>query len=241
MRPVTRSLCVLLLGAPLPSQSVQDVKTPPKRDRVPVETEACRRALVKLSARHRDAKIITASYRQERTTALLKRPLISTGTLALRKDPACMIFRTAGKHPTTIRLTYESYEVLRASRKTLERTPLLDRSLPDALFQAMAPQLQRLEKSFVIVESWRLGEALGIRLRPRKKASEFVQDITLVIDEKRNELRRVAYRDPQGDQISLILSELHLDPKLPKTAFELVIPDGTRVLVHKPPKKKPTK
>lgn len=220
---------------------MQDVKKPPKPDRVKVGIEACRRALTKLSARHGGAKIITASYRQERTTALLKRPLISTGTLALRKDPACMIFRAAGKHPTTIRLTYESYEVLRASRKTLERTPLADRSLPDALFQAMAPQLQRLEKSFVIVESWRLGAALEIRLRPREKGSEFVRDITLVIDEKRHELRRIAYRDPQGDQVSLILSELRLDPKLPKKTFELVVPDGTKVLVHKPLKKKALK
>jgi hypothetical protein len=133
-----------------------------------VRREAARQALERVAARHRQAEVLTAAYRQERSSALLVRPLVSTGRLALRRDPPCLMFHTAGEGGTVIRLTRTMYEVHRPAQKTLERTPMAAPTLPDALFQAFRPDPEVLGKRFRItaLEEGE-GEGAGVGGKPR--------------------------------------------------------------------------
>ncbi|MCA8957287.1 MAG: hypothetical protein KDC87_14525 [Planctomycetes bacterium] len=204
-----------------------------------------RTALHKLAKAHGKARFLAAEYRQERTSALLRKPLVSTGTLVLRLDPPCLVFTASGANGTKIRLTRDTYEVYRPSRARLERTVLPDPTQAAALFGAFRPVPEVLEARFRITRAVRRTRRvaraeqrlLEVTLVPKDAAeAKLIRQLSITLDETGNRLHAIAYRDPQGDAVRLFLDKLQVRDKVDAAAFDWTVPKGTEVLVHRPPK-----
>lgn len=194
-----------------------------------------RQALGALAKKQAEATHMSAKYRQERSTVLLRTPLVSFGTLTLRAKPACIIFRNISANGAIIRLTKKLYEVHRPAQKTLERTILPSSTLAEALFQSFQPNPRSLEKNFRITKVKSDDKVVRIELEPRDKYSRrLLTSFSITVATKTSSLQRIGYTDPQGDAVVLILENLNLKPKLKKAAFDLLIPANTKVLTHKP-------
>jgi len=195
--------------------------------------EPAKEALRKLSVRMKDARTLTAKIVQRRTSALLEEPITSKGTLYYRREPGKLVFRMSEPRETWIHLDKDAYQVYRPEEKRLERIEFQNDELAPRLFMVFEPKEAELGKAFAI----RRGESppgeILVRLEPLDpKTLRAFSKLTLLLSEEDGTMRRIAYTDPEGDDVQFDLSQVAVNPELPPRAFDLVIPEGTRVLTH---------
>lgn len=227
-----------LLGlAPRPSaQEPPAQRTQPP----PADREQAGRDLEALAERHRGLTTFTARYVQRRTTALLAEPLLTTGELAFRRQPGCVVFRTDPPRAAVVRLDEQVYEVHRPARRRLERFRLAAPDLPRALFAALGGDAAALQADFELVAFARLPAADGttrhrIELEPRDVGvRERLSRLVLLVATDGGALHAVTYRDPAGDLVEIELVRLQADPE-PRPIFALEVPQGTEIVEHAPP------
>lgn len=230
----TAPLAILLVTSlPIPGQSDNQQKL----------REEGRALLVRLGAKH-TAKTLRASYVQERTSLLVTKPLVSNGRLFFQAEPSCIVFRVEKPRLVTVRLDTKVYEVHRPTRKRLERYHLPSTRLPQALFQALSPRIREIERDFritrVTVDGKGEKRVHRIELIPRDAAArQYLDRFRVSVRTSDAALTEVRYRDPQGDLVTLRLTDIELDPKLPKGTFTIDAPSGTKTIEHRPKPKKP--
>ena len=199
---------------------------------VPQQDEPAREAIRKLSERFRDVKTLSARVTQKRKSALLETPIVSSGTLCYRRDPARLVFRMTEPRITEIHLDRTSYQVYRPDEKRLERMDFEGDSSAAKLFLVFEPKPEEIGKGFAVRSGEAKDGALEVHLEPtdetvRKRLKKL--SLTIAAD---GTLRRIAVTDGDGDDVEFELSELKADPDLPAETFELRVPEGTRVLRH---------
>jgi len=195
--------------------------------------EAARAALGRLSERFRDLRTLSCSVVQERRTALLDKPIASSGTMIYRRDPARLVFRMSEPRSTEIHLDPRTYQVHRPDEKRLERIEFGDDGLTGRLLMVFRPGEGELGKAFSVRAGESKGGDLEVRLEPTdEKAREKLRRLVLTVRESDGALRRILYEDAEGDEVRFDLSDVKLNPDLPAEAFELRVPEGTRVFRH---------
>jgi hypothetical protein len=248
-------LQIVALAGALPVAAQQPPREPapvaPAAPAAPAAEDlaAARAAVRALGARHADLQQLECEYVQERSSALLREPLRSSGRLRWRREPPCLVFEVAGPRPARLRLDEHRYEVHRPDRRQLERFAFAGPELPRALLDAFAPDLDAIERRMKIVQVERgAGDApqSSIRFAPTDPALQAVlTSLSLTIEPKAAELRAIAYTDAQGDSVVLRLSDIDRDPELADASFAIDAPPGTRVLDHParkpPPAKEPSR
>jgi outer membrane lipoprotein-sorting protein len=195
--------------------------------------ESAKEALRKLSVRMKDARTLTAKIVQKRTSALLADPITSKGTLFYRRDPGKLVFRMSDPRETWIHLDKDAYQVYRPGEKRLERIEFQSDELAPRLFMVFEPKEAEIGKAFAI----RRGESppgeILVRLEPLDpKTRRAFSRLSLVLGQEDGALRRIAYTDPEGDDVQFDLSEVAINSELPPGTFELVVPEGTRILTY---------
>ena len=184
-------------------------------------------ALKALAERMKDAKTMTCKVRQVRKTALVERPLVSSGTMAYRREPGRLVFRLTEPRTSEIHMDRATYQVYRPDEKRLERIEFEDDALTGQLLRLFDPQPDALGKSFKIS---RAGD--DVLLEPLdEKVKQRLASLALTV--KDGELRRLRYTQADGDEVTLEMSDVRLNPDLPASSFELRVPEGTRILTHK--------
>lgn len=210
--------------------------------------EEGRKLLERLVTAHGQLAQMTADYTQFRTTALTKKPLQSTGTLAFRREPGCVVFRVATPKTAVIRLDSKVYEVWRPEQNRLERFVLASDEMPRLLFDALAPTTASLQKGFAIESCVPVEVAEGqparraIALVPNGEATKQVaQRITLTVELDTAKLCGFGYRDPRGDEVRIELTALTLHEKADPARFAMELPAGAKVTEQRvpPPEAKP--
>lgn len=187
-------------------------------------------ALRTLAERMKDARTLSCAVKQTRKTALLETPLVSSGTMLYRREPGRLVFRLKEPRATEIHMDRASYQVYRPDEKRLERLEFEDDALTGQLLTLFEPKPEALGKAFRMSSS-----GSDILLEPLdEKAKKRLSSIALTLDGP--ELRRIRYTQPDGDEVSFEMSDVRLNPDLPAGAFELKVPEGTRVLSHKVPR-----
>lgn len=225
---------VLVLVGDLLAQSGD---TPPARPPATpaVDEVAALADLTALGNRHRAVNVLTASYVQRRTSAILQEPLVTRGQLAFRRRPGCVVFRTEQPRPTVVRLDEQTYQVFRPERKRLERFLLESPELPRSLFLAFTADVEVLRRDYQVTGFERHGEGQvlhTITLEPKLAAiKQRLHQLRITLDGKTLRLHAVAYRDAAKDLVEIELDELTLDPKV-APAFDLVIPPDTEIMEH---------
>ena len=197
------------------------------------QDDDARAALQKLADRLKDVKTLSAKVAQSRKTALLDAPLVSSGTLLYRREPARLVFRMTEPRVTEIHLDRSAYQVYRPDEKRLERIEFENDDVTGRLLMVFQPKADEIGKAFGI----RTGESakgeIVVLLEPvDEKVRRRVRRLALTLGEPDAALKRIVFTDPDGDEVRLDLSEVALDPTLDAAAFELKVPEGTRILKH---------
>jgi len=192
---------------------------------------AAEAALKKLAARMRDARTLTANVVQRRKTELLDKPIVSSGSMAYRRDPAQLIFRLTEPRRAEILLDKSSYQVYRPDERRLERIDFEGEDVTSRILLVFEPKSEEVGKAFRVTgresRDGRIDvvlEASDERVRKRMK------QIVLTVAETDGALSRIAYIDAEGDEVQFELSQVVVNPDLPPEAFSLKVPEGTRIL-----------
>jgi outer membrane lipoprotein-sorting protein len=201
---------------------------------LPQETPAdaaANAALRKLAARMKEARTLTAAVVQSRKTELLDQPIVSSGSMAYRREPAQLFFRLTEPRRAEILLDRTSYQVYRPDEKRLERIDFEGEDVTSRILMVFEPKTEEVGKAFKVTG----GESRDGRIEVILEASDErvrkrMKKIVLTVAEADGTLSRVAYTDAEGDEVRFDLSQVVVNPDLPPDAFALRIPEGTRVL-----------
>ena len=193
--------------------------------------EAAKAALKKLAARMRDVRTLTAKVVQSRRTELLDQPIVSSGRMAYRRDPARLVFQLTEPRKAEIHLDKTSYQVYRPDEKRLERIDFENDDVTSRILMVFEPKADEIGKAFTITGGESRDGWIDVRLdssdeRFRKR----MRKIVLTVAEADGALRRIAYTDAEGDDVQFDLSEVAINPELPAETFALKTPEGTRIL-----------
>ena len=197
------------------------------------DEDPARAALTRLAERLKDAKTLSAKVVQSRKTALLDQPIVSSGTLYYRREPARLVFRMAEPRVTEIHLDKGAYQVYRPDEKRLERIEFGTDEIMGRLLMVFEPKPDEIGKAFTIRKGGAAKGEIEVLLEAGdEKVRKHLSKLALSLDEKEGTLKRIAYTDSEGDEVRFELTELKLNPELDAAAFELKVPEGTRVLKH---------
>lgn len=237
VRPVLAT--VLLLGA---GRGQEPVPTPaPAPARVEPAVVRAGESLLRAHAeRCRAVKVLVADYQQTRTTRLSREPLQSRGTFLFVREPACIVFRATAPRVSVVRLRASLYEVFRPERKRLERFRLDGPELSQGLFAAVGGDADLLLREFAVQACGPDPAAAGrtlLVLTPRREAvRERLRELRLSFADQGGALAAVAYVDPAGDLVEILLRDLRVDPESPPSC-EFELPADTTIVEHAAPKR----
>ena len=196
-------------------------------------TDEAQETLRKLSARLEKAETLSCKVKQSRTTALLLKPLVSSGMLFYRRKPGRLVFRLTDPRTTEIHLDRKTYQVYRPAEKRLERTVFEGEALGAHLLEIFKPRVETIKKRFTLTASEGKDGETVIRMVPTdEKLRKRLTALTITVHDADATLRQIVITDPDGDTIRMDLTDLKINPKLQKKTFELIVGPGTRVLRH---------
>jgi len=197
----------------------------------PSADAAAKAALEKLAAKMKDVRTLTASVTQSRKTELLDKPIVSSGTMAYRRDPARLVFHLTEPRQAEIHLDKSSYQVYRPDEKRLERIDFEGGDVTAKILMVFEPKAEEIGKAFTVKGGDVRGGAIDVHLESSdERFRKRMKKIVLTIVEADGALRRIAYTDAEGDEVQFDLDKVEVNPPLPADAFALKIPEGTRIL-----------
>lgn len=192
---------------------------------------AAKAALRKLADRFKEARTLSARVRQSRRTELLDKPIVSSGMMYYRRDPARLVFRLTEPRKAEIHMDRTSYQVYRPDEKRLERTDFENDEVTGKILMVFEPKPDELGKSFAVRGGESKDGRIEVRLEPAdEKVRRRLKRVSLSIAEADGALGRLSYFDGEGDEVTLDLSDVAINPDLAADLFALQVPEGTRVL-----------
>ncbi|MEM7167137.1 MAG: outer membrane lipoprotein carrier protein LolA [Planctomycetota bacterium] len=225
-------VCALLFGAASSRAFAQESDPSHAAAKEAATAKRAQEVLDRLALKQQSLQTMTADFRQEVTTPLTLRPIVSKGKLSFRREPACACFTITEPRPSIVRFDADSYQVYRPREKRAERFLLEDGDLAAALVQVLAPRTTELQKSFRATATEVDGNVV-VELHPTAaEMQRYFTRLSLTVDDKKTELRAIGYRNKDGDTVEITLSDVQLDPQLDATTFSAALPEGTEVLVH---------
>ena len=192
---------------------------------------AAKAALQKLTAKMKDVHTLTASVTQSRKTELLDKPIVSSGSMAYRRDPALLVFHLTEPRKAEVHLDKSSYQVYRPDEKRLERIDFDSGDVTAKILMVFEPKADEIGKAFAVKGGEVHEGAIDVHLESSdERFKKRMKKIVLTIAEADGALRRISYTDAEGDEVQFDLDKVEVNPPLPADAFALKIPEGTRVL-----------
>jgi outer membrane lipoprotein-sorting protein len=192
---------------------------------------AAKAALEKLAARMKDVRMLTAKVVQSRKTELLDKPIVSSGTMAYRRNPARLVFHLTEPRHAEIHLDQGSYQVYRPDEKRLERIDFAGEDVTSKILMVFEPKADDIGKAFIVHGGEAKDGDIEVRLESsNEQLRKRMKKIALTVAQSDGALKRIAYTDAEGDEIQFDLSDVVINPELPAETFSLKIPEGTRVL-----------
>lgn len=192
---------------------------------------AARAALDKLAGKMKDVRTLTADVVQSRKTELLDKPIVSSGTMAYRRDPARLVFHLTEPRKAEIHLDKGSYQVYRPDEKRVERIDFESEDVTTRILMVFEPKADEIGKAFSVKGENAKDGLIDVRLESSdERFRKRMKRIVLTIAEADGGLRRIAYTDAEGDEVQFDLSRVQINPALAAEEFALKIPEGTRVL-----------
>jgi outer membrane lipoprotein-sorting protein len=206
---------------------------------------ACSAAVWPVAARAEDAKLaarlddidrragraadLSGRFRQEKHTALLKKPLVSTGRIRM-KGP---VVRWDTERPEPAVLHSDGREIrLYYPRQSVVEVYPIDRRLAD-LAASPLPRLAALREHFRIEPGGTPRDPAGaieIRLVPTDKMlAEHVDEVRVTLDVPSACVTKVEMFDADGDTTLIQFTDVKTNTGIRDSDLELTVPAGTKV------------
>lgn len=184
-----------------------------------------------------------ARFRQSRTIPMLRRPMVSSGTLLMRDG--AIRWDTLEPAPSTmlvsegeIRLYYPESAILEIYSTTGGSTGAADAGdLPAQARGGARPRLSQLRDRFTITEipassfeNAPAGDLLGLELTPiDEPTAAQVRRVRVLIDTAIPMVRRVQITNAEGELTDIELSDLRFDRPISAEQMRLRVPEGTLI------------
>lgn len=257
------SVCLLLLAVLLQSQPQPTPATPaaagPGMTAPPSEDPVLIRRLEVIDAYAAGITDLTATFDQRRHTALLRKPLVSSGRVRLKGS--VIRWDTAAPGASVLVIDATSLRILYPEQRALEIYPM--ESGLSRLASTPLPRLKVIREQFVIREckpsemdgglAAGTTAALAIVLTPTgEDLKKYVREVRVLLDEpppgepgneKQGEnrpregrdhrpygvARQVEVTDADGDRTIVVFTDIQVNIGLQDSELALVVPDGTRI------------
>ena len=189
----------------------------------------------KLQAVDREASKIRnlqAKFVQEKHTLLLKKPLVSTGSIV--QIGRRVLIRTDEPRPSVVAMDAQQIRMYYPKDKVLEVYPMHHAAGRLAAWPMLRPA--QMADRFDIEPLPATGtpeqnQTLALRLKPRRKPlSERIRQIDVRIDPKRGVMKSLAIYDVDGDRTVMKLSDIRINQKLKDESVELTVPKSVRII-----------
>ena len=229
-RSVVYLLTLLLLGASLRAADAPAM---------PTEDPALIKRLQAVDARAGDVQDLFAHFKQEKFTALLKRPLVSSGTVRVKGTK--VKWDTEKPEPAVLYLDAAQIKLYYPKQKLVEIYPI-DRRLSD-LAASPLPRLQTLRQHFWIeqIPLKEFGTAgatdeqqIALKLTPKDASlAEHVQFVRVLLDVKNAHILTAETTDAadvgeEADRTLITFSDVKTNAGLKDQDLDLVVPKGTK-------------
>ena len=194
---------------------------------------ALQKQLEDLDARAAKIKDFTADFRQEKFTALLKKPVVSTGVVRVAgsvirwdtKKPAAAVLYSDAKQ---VRMYYPDQKLLEIYT--------IDQRLGD-LAASPLPRLKSLREHFSVERSDGKSftppkdrEVLSLNLVPiGESLREHVDHVAVLLDLKSAHILEMEMVDADGDRTHVSMSNVRLDTEIKAADLKLTVPDDTTI------------
>jgi outer membrane lipoprotein-sorting protein len=178
-------------------------------------------------------KDLSADFEQQKKTALLKKPLVSSGTIKLKG--AKTRWDTAKPHPTVMTIDSAEVRIYYPDQKTVEVYPVQGEMAK--LASSPLPRIAVIREQFDIAEAKptdidpkATGELLALSLTPKLGTlKEHIQRVRVLIDTSTACAKTVEITDADGDQTTISFTNIKLDKGLADKDVEFTAPKGTTV------------
>jgi outer membrane lipoprotein-sorting protein len=188
--------------------------------------------LTEIDARAAKVKSLSANFDQQKFTALLRKPLESSGTV--RINGSVMRWDTKQPEPSVLLIDGKEAKVYYPNQKTLEIYPM-DKRLAD-LAASPLPRLDVLKARFAfrqidnseLDKSAPAGRFIALELTPTDPAlAEHVQRVRVLLDVAGAYIIKAEMTDSDGDRTALSFRDVQLNAAVGDLA--LAVPPGTAV------------
>jgi outer membrane lipoprotein-sorting protein len=176
---------------------------------------------------------VTADFEQKKFTPMLKKPLVSSGTVLATGSTA--LWKTTKPQPTSMRVSPKEICIYYPSQSLEEIYPVQGQL--GALAASPLPRLEVLQKFFSferdsaksLDNSKSDADYLAVKLTPvSDELAKHVKQVRVLLDRKTGAIQLAENTDADGDRTVLTFSNLKLDAKLDADALDLTVPAGTR-------------
>lgn len=224
-------VAAILLAQPAPNQpSAHPPETPARAPTAPTFEERLKQVDAKMGA----VQDLRADFEQRKKTPLLKRPLVSKGSLLSKRGD--VLWTTTEPRKTKMLVTDKHVKIYYPDDKLVEVYPI------DARFREAAggplPRLSRLRDRFEITElnPKELSESaateglVAFKLTPKAEdLRRHLSFVRVLIDERIPCANRIIITDPDGDETELRFSNVKINTGVKDTEIELELPKDVRV------------
>ena len=222
-------LLVIVLGAP--AFATPNDAAPATR---PTEDPALTRQLEAIDARAAKIKDFAADFRQEKSTTLLKKPLVSDGEV--RVSGHVIRWDTRNPEPAVLYSDGKEVRMHYPGQKLLEVYPI-DRRLGD-LAASPLPRLGTLREHFTLARATdtksfkppKGRRVLALRLTPADASlRQHVDVVRVLLDIEAAHILELEIVDADGDRTHVSFTKVRLDTGLRADDLKLDVPPGTTV------------
>jgi outer membrane lipoprotein-sorting protein len=191
---------------------------------------------------------LSADFVQKKFTPLLKKPMVSTGSV-LAKD-SVMLWETRTPEPTSMHIDEKQIEIYYPKQNTLEVYPISGQIA--GLFASPVPRLAPLLTHFSFaaasaeeVEKAGQPDMLALRMTPTDAAlREHVDKVFVLLDTKHGVIVDLIVLDADGDRTEIHFSNVKTNANLDASRLHLKLPADVKTVhplegLGPPPQAKP--
>jgi outer membrane lipoprotein-sorting protein len=191
--------------------------------------------LVEIDARGGVVKDLSANFTQQKYTPLMKKPLVSTGTIKIKGGTA--LWNTTQPAPTVMRIDERDLHLFYPDQKVVEVYAVDQKMGP--LAASPFPRLALIKPHF----SFERGAAKGllpagadaskyvaVRMRPiDAEMRKHIDEVTVLLEIATGLVLRAQTVDPDGDRIVLTFSDMKVNAGLTDKDVQMTLPAGVKV------------
>jgi len=198
-------------------------------------SDAFQRQLEAIDQRAGNIKDLTADFVQEKRSPLLRKPMVSRGTV--RAKGAAALWETTEPEPTRMSLDPQSLRIYYPNQKTVEEYPM--RGQLGMMASSPLPRLEAIRQSFNLLPDDGAGlpkiegvpNLVPVRMTAKEpELAKYVDHVRVLLDADRGVVLAFEMVDPDGEQTVIRFSNVRVDTGVTDDAMQLNPAPGTKVV-----------